>query len=167
MTEERFKTPIAKKIEQKLEIHGDVRIDNYYWLNDKENPDVIAYLNDENNYFEQQTKHTKDFQKQLFDEMKERIKEDDESVPYKKNNYFYITRFEKGNQYPIFSRKFKSLTNREEVLFNVNELAEGHPYYKLTGLSVSPNNNLVAYGVDTLSRRQYTLNFKNLSTGKN
>ena len=167
MTKKRFETPKAKKIENRLEIHGDVRVDNYYWLNEKENPDVISYLNDENSYFEEKTKHTKDFQKELFDEMKARIKEDDESVPYKKNDYFYITRFEKGRQYPIYSRKFKSLKSQEEILFNVNQLAKGYAYYKLTGLSVSPNNNLVAYGIDTVSRRQYTLNFKDLSTGKN
>lgn len=166
MTEERVNTPVATKIAKKLEIHGDVRIDNYYWLNEKENPEVLSYLNNENSYFEEKTRHTNEFQSDLFEEMKSRIKEDDESVPYKKNDYFYITRFEKGNQYPIFSRKFKSLKSQEEVLFNVNHLAEGHAYYKLTGLSVSPNNNLVAYGVDIVSRRQYTLHFKNLETGE-
>lgn len=166
MTEERVNTPVATKIAKKLEIHGDVRIDNYYWLNEKENPEVLTYLNQENSYFEEKTRHTEGFQHELFDEMKSRIKEDDESVPYKKNDYFYITRFEKGHQYPIFSRKFKSLKSQEEVLFNVNQLAEGHAYYKLTGLSVSPDNSLVAYGVDTVSRRQYTLHFKNLETGE-
>ncbi len=166
MIEERGKRPLAAKKEKKLEIHGDVRIDNYYWLNEKENPEVISYLNKENAYFEEKTKHTDGFQNALFDEMKARIKEDDESVPYKKNDYFYITRFEKGRQYPIFSRKFKSLNGQEEVLFNVNQLAEGHSYYKLTGLSVSPNNNLVAYGIDIVSRREYTLHFKDLISGE-
>lgn len=166
MIEERGKRPLAAKKEKKLEIHGDVRIDNYYWLNEKENPEVISHLNKENAYFEEKTKHTDGFQNALFDEMKARIKEDDESVPYKKNDYFYITRFEKGRQYPIFSRKFKSLNGQEEVLFNVNQLAEGHSYYKLTGLSVSPNNNLVAYGIDIVSRREYTLHFKDLISGE-
>jgi len=162
----KIEPPIAEKIEKKLEIHEDVRIDNYYWLNEKENPKVIDHLKAENRYFEEKTKHTKEFQKELFLEMKSRIKEDDESVPYKKNNYFYITRFKKGQQYPIFSRKFKSLENEEEILFDANKLAEGHNYFRLTGLSVSPSNELVSFGIDTVSRRQYVLQFKNLKTGE-
>lgn len=158
--------PKAEKIEKKLEIHGDVRIDNYYWLNDKENPKVIDYLNAENSYFDEKTAHTNEFQDELFKEMKARIKEDDESVPYKKNNYFYITKFKIGDQYPIYSRKFKSLEAKEEILFDVNKLAEGHSYFQLGGLSVSPNNRLVVYGTDTVSRRQYILQFKNLETGE-
>jgi len=166
MTENIIKTPKAEKIEKKLEIHGDLRIDNYYWLNDKENPKVIDYLNAENAYYEAKTGHTKQFQEDLFQEMKSRIKEDDESVPYKKNNYYYITRFEKGQQYPIYARKKNTLEAKEEIMFDVNKLAENHNYYKLSGLSISPNNKLVSFGVDTVSRRQYTLQFKNLITGE-
>lgn len=162
----KLESPIAEKISKKLEIHGDERIDNYYWLNEKENPKVIDYLNAENSYFDKITAHTKELQKELFEEMKGRIKEDDESVPYKKNNYFYITRFKKGQQYPIYSRKFQSLEAKEEILFDVNNLAEGHNYFQLGGLSVSPNNKLVAFGTDAVSRRQYTLQFKNLETGE-
>ena len=158
--------PKAEKIEKKLEIHGEERIDNYYWLNEKENPKVIDYLNAENAYFDELTAHTKEFQEELFQEMKARIKEDDESVPYKKNDYFYITSFKKGDQYPVYSRKFQSLDAREEILFDVNELAKGHNYFQLGGLSVSPNNKLVAFGTDAVSRRQYTLQFKNLETGE-
>jgi oligopeptidase B len=158
--------PKAKKIAKNLEIHGDIRIDNYYWLNDRENPKVIDYLNAENAYYEDKTAHTKQFQEDLFQEMKSRIKEDDESVPYKRKNYYYITRFEKGSQYPIFSRKKESLDAKEQIMFNVNELGKGFYYYKLSGLSVSPNNELVAFGVDTVGRRQYTLQFKNLQTGE-
>jgi oligopeptidase B len=158
--------PKAEKIERKLEIHGDIRIDNYYWLNEKENPKVLDYLNTENAYYDAKTAHTKQFQEDLFLEMKSRIKEDDESVPYKKNNYYYITRFKKGKQYPIYSRKKETLEAKEEIMFDVNKLAEGHNYYKLSGLSISPNNELVSFGVDTVSRRQYTLQFKNLKTGK-
>lgn len=157
--------PKAEKIEKKLEIHGDVRIDNYYWLNERENPKVIDYLNAENAYYDTITSHTKAFQKSLFDELKSRIKEDDESVPYFKNGYFYITRFEKGNQYPIYSRKKGDLKASEEILFNVNEMATGFDYYKLGGLSVSPNNKIAAFGVDKVSRRQYDIQFKNLATG--
>lgn len=158
--------PKAEKIEKKLEMHGDVRIDNYYWLNEKENPKVIDYLNTENAYFDEMTAHTNKLQNDLFAEMKARIKEDDESVPYKKNNYFYITKFNKGEQYPIYSRKFQNLEAKEEILFDVNKLAEGHNYFQLGGLSVSPNNKLVAFGTDTVSRRQYILQFKNLETGE-
>jgi len=161
-----IKVPKAEEIEKKLEIHNDVRIDNYYWLNDKENPKVIAYLNEENAYYDAKTAHTKQFQDNLFQEMKSRIKEDDESVPYKKNNYYYITRFEIGSQYPIYARKNGSLKAKEEILFDVNKLAQGYNYFKLSGLSVSPNNNLVSFGIDTVSRRIYTLQFKNLTTGE-
>lgn len=162
----KLESPVAEKIEKRLKIHDDVRIDNYYWLNEKENPKVIDYLNAENNYFEEKTRHIKGLQEDLFQEMKARIKEDDESVPYKKNSYFYITRFKKGQQYPIFSRKYKSLENEEEILFDVNKLAEGHNFFQLVGLSVSPNNKLVSFGVDTVSRRQYAIQFKNLETGE-
>ena len=158
--------PEAKKIAKKLEIHGDVRIDNYYWLNDRENPEVIDYLNTENAYYEAKTAHTKQFQEDLFQEMKSRIKEDDESVPYKKNSYYYITRFEKGSQYPIYFRKKESLEAQEQILFDVNELGEGFSYFKLSGLSISRNNELAVFGVDTVGRRQYTLQFKNLETGE-
>ena len=158
--------PEAKKIAKKLEIHGDVRIDNYYWLNDRENPEVIDYLNSENAYYEAKTAHTKQFQEDLFLEMKSRIKEDDESVPYKKNNYYYITRFEKGSQYPIYSRKKENLESQEQILFDVNELGKGFSYFKLSGLSISRNNELAVFGVDAVGRRQYTLQFKNLETGE-
>ena len=160
-----IKPPTAEKIEKHLEIHGDVRVDNYYWLNDRENEEVIDYLERENDYYDKKTAHTKDFQEDLFEEMKSRIKEDDESVPYKFNGFYYITRFEKGKDYPIYTRKKDSLEAEEEILFNVNEMAEGHSYYSLTGLSVSPDNKLVSFGVDTVSRRKYTLYVKNLESG--
>ncbi len=111
----KLKAPITVKIPKKLEIHGDVRIDNYYWLNDKEDPKVMAYLNAENNHYDAITAHTKKFQEDLFLEMKSRIKEDDESVPYKKNNYYYITRFEKGKQYPIYARKKKHWRQKKKL----------------------------------------------------
>ncbi len=157
--------PKAEKIAKELKIHDDVRIDNYYWLNERENPKVIDFLNAENNYYEDQTAHTKDFQKNLFEELKGRIKEDDESVPYKRNGYYYITRYETGKQYPIHTRKKGDLKAEEEIIFDVNKMAEGHDYYALAGLNVSENNLLVAFAVDTISRRQYDLQFKNLETG--
>ncbi len=158
--------PKAKKIAEKLEIHGDIRIDNYYWMNNRENPDVIDYLKQENDYNDNMTSHTRAFQEKLFEEMKSRIKEDDESVPYKLNGYWYLTRFETGKDYPVYSRKKETLDAPEEVLFNVNEMAEGYDYYSLGGLNVSPDNKLVAFGTDTVSRRKYTIRVKNLETGE-
>ena len=166
MSETLMQIPVAKIIPHSLEKHGDVRTDNYYWLNQRENPEVIAYLNQENEYYHQSTAHTKDFQKDLFEEMKARIKEDDESVPYFYNGYYYITRFEKGKDYPIHSRKKGSLDAKEEILFDCNDLAEGFSYFNLAGLSISDDNIWASFGVDTVSRRQYTIQIKNLITGE-
>lgn len=165
MKHTKINPPIAHKIPKKLIIHNDIRIDDYYWMNERENPEVTNYLNAENEYFDKMTEHTNKLQEDLFEEMKSRIKEDDESVPYKKNGYYYSTRFEIGDQYPIYSRRKKSLEAQEEILFNVNEMAKGFDFYSLKGLSVSPNNKLAVFGVDTVSRRQYTLQFKDLETG--
>jgi oligopeptidase B len=158
--------PKAQKIPKNLEIHGDSRVDNYYWLNDRDNEEVIDYLERENDYYNKMTANTKDFQTDLFEEMKGRIKEDDESVPYLLNGYYYITRYEKGKGYPIYTRKKGSLDAAEEILFNVNEMAEGHSYFNLNGINVSEDNRLVSFGVDTLSRRKYTIYIKNLETGE-
>ncbi|PIE99419.1 MAG: oligopeptidase B, partial [Polaribacter sp.] len=172
-----IKVPVAEKQPKKLEKHGDIREDNYFWMRltdeqknaknkDEQTQKVYDYLNAENDYYEKMTAETKKFQEQLFEEMKGRIKEDDQSVPYKKDGYFYITRFEKGQQYPIFSRKKETLEAREEIMFNVNDEAKGHEYFQLGGLNVSPNNKMVAFGVDTVSRRQYIIQIKNLETNK-
>src|SRR5690554_2146925 len=158
--------PKAQKIEKHLEIHGDVRIDPYYWLNEREHEEVIDYLERENDYFEKMTAHTKDFQQSLFEEMKARIKEDDSSVPYFYNGYYYITRYEKGKDYPIFTRKKERLDAEEEILFDCNVMAMGHDYFHLNGISVSPDNTKVAFGIDTVGRRLYTLQIKDLKTGK-
>lgn len=161
-----MQAPKAKKIEKKLEMHGDVRIDNYYWLNDREDKEVIKYLKEENAYTKSQLSDTEAFQKSLFEEMKSRIKEDDASVPYKYNGYWYSTRYEKGGEYPIHSRRKESLDAKEEILFNVNEMAKGHNYYNLNGLNISENNELAAFGQDVVSRRIYTIQIKDLKTGK-
>ncbi|WP_418511749.1 S9 family peptidase [Corallibacter sp.] len=158
--------PVAKKIPHELKIHNDVRVDNYFWLNDRENPDVIAYLQAENAYTKDVMTHTEDFQKSLFEEMKARIKEDDSSVPYKLNGYWYMTRFEKGKDYPIYTRKKESLDAEEEVLFDCNEMAKAHAYFKLGGISVSPDNTMAAFSTDIVSRRQYSIQIKNLVTGE-
>ncbi len=161
-----MKAPSAAQIPVTLEKHGDARIDPYFWLNDRENPEVIAYLNEENAYYQEQTKHTQPLQEALFLEMKSRIKEDDASVPYFYNGYYYLTRFELGGDYPIYARKKGSLDAPEEILFNCNEMAKGFTYFNLNGLTISPDNQWVAFSVDTIGRRIYTLQIKNLVTGE-
>ena len=158
--------PVAKIVPKTLEKHGDKRIDNYYWLNERENPEVIDYLNKENEYYQKSTAHTKQFQDELFLEMKSRIKEDDSSVPYLYNGYYYITRYETGKDYPIYSRKKGSLDAKEEIMFDCNEMAKGQSYFNLSGISISEDNKWVAYGIDLVSRRQYTIQIKNLETGE-
>lgn len=177
MIKSKVLAPIAKKIPHIFENHGDQRIDDYHWMRlsdaqkEAETPDaqtqeVLQYLNSENEFFESEMEHTNDFQNAVFEEMKGRIKEDDSSVPYKKNGYFYITKYEQGKQYPIYTRKKASLEADEEILFDVNQMAEGFDYYTLGGLSVSPDNTKIVYGVDTVSRRQYNLYIKDLLTGE-
>ncbi|MFY0645045.1 MAG: S9 family peptidase [Bacteroidia bacterium] len=161
-----MQAPKAKKIPKELLIHGDLRIDNYYWLNDRENTDVIDYLNSENDYTKEQLKHTENFQDELYNEIIGRIKKDDTSVPYFKNGYWYYSKYEKGDEHPIFCRKKASLDNEEEIFLNVNELAKEHAYYHVAGMSVSPDNQWLAFGEDTVSRRIYTIRLKNLKTGE-
>jgi oligopeptidase B len=163
---ENIKPPVAKVIPTLLEKFGDVRVDNYFWLKDRENPEVIDYLNKENEYYQKMTAHTQEFQKDLFEEMKARIKEDDESVPYLYNGYYYITRFEIGKDYPIYARKKESLSAKEEIMLDCNELAKGQKYFNLSGLSISNDNQLATYAVDLVGRRIYTLQVKNLITGE-
>ncbi|AXB57256.1 S9 family peptidase [Flavobacterium fluviale] len=158
--------PKAKIIPKTLKKHKESRIDNYFWLNDRENSEVIDYLNQENSYYESMTSHTQKLKESLFEEMKARIKEDDSSVPYFYNGYFYVTRFETGQDYPIFARKKGSLSAEEEILFNCNEMAKGHAYFKLGGLSISPDNKFASFGVDIIGRRIYTIQIKNLETGE-
>ncbi|WP_170137029.1 S9 family peptidase [Tenacibaculum gallaicum] len=172
-----IKAPVAEKQPTTLEKHGDIRTDDYFWMRltdaqknteakDEQTQKVYDYLNAENAYYDEMTKETKEFQEELFQEMKGRIKEDDESVPYKKDGYFYITRYEKGQQYPIYSRKKETLEAEEQIMFNVNKEAKGYDYFQLGGLSVSPDNKMVAFATDTVSRRQYFIRIKNLETGK-
>ena len=163
---DKLQPPVAKIVPKTLEKHGDKRIDNYYWLNERENPEVIDYLNKENEFYQKSTAHTKQFQDDLFLEMKGRIKEDDSSVPYLYNGYYYITRFETGKDYPIYSRKKGSLDAKEEILFDCNEMAKGQSYFSLGGLNISEDNKWAAFGVDLVSRRQYTIQIKNLETGE-
>ncbi|MBW3519340.1 S9 family peptidase [Flavobacterium sp. NKUCC04_CG] len=158
--------PIAPIIPINLEKHQQLRVDNYYWMNQRDDAQVIDYLNQENEYYQKMTEHTTDLQKSLFDEIKARIKEDDSSVPYLYNGYFYITRFEKGQDYPIYSRKKQNLEAEEEILFDCNALAVGHSYFNLRGINISDDNLWAAFAVDTVSRREYTIQIKNLQTGE-
>ena len=158
--------PVAAiKAKQLVSPHG-TRTDNYYWLNEPENQQVIDYLTAENAYFDQQMAPVKALEEQLFQEMKGRIKETDESVPYRDNGYYYYSRYEAGGEYPLYCRKQGSLDAPEEILLNGNELGQGHAYFAIGGLAVSDHNELLAYSTDTVSRRLYTVRFKNLKTGE-
>ena len=158
--------PVAKKIPHRLEKHGDTRVDDYYWLNDRENPEVIEYLNQENAYREFVMEGTKGLQQKLYDEMVGRIKKDDSSVPYQLDGWWYYTRYEGDKEYPIYCRKKESLSAPEEIMLDVNVMAEGHSYYQVGGVSVRPDKKMIAFGVDTLSRRIFTIHFKDLETGE-
>jgi oligopeptidase B len=163
--------PVAEKIPKDVGMHGDKRIDNYYWMNDyfRKGPlsdKVVEYLKQENEYTDTSLADIKDLRDTLFNEMKARIKENDQSVPVFKNGYYYYNRYEEGKQYAINCRKKGSLDAAEEILLDQNEMAEGHPYFHAEAFAVSPDNKLLAYAVDTLSRRQYTIHVKNIETGK-
>ncbi len=157
--------PVANKIPHILSMHGEERIDNYYWMNDRENPAVIAYLEAENAYTDQALQSTEQLQKELYKEMTGRLVEDDSSAPYLKKGYYYYSRFEKSREYPIYCRK-KSLEAEEEIILDVNFMAEGYDYFQVSGLNISPDGRLLAFGVDTLGRRKYTIKIKNLETGE-
>ncbi len=161
-----MKAPIAPKKPELLEIHGHQRNDQFYWMKDRENPVVIEYLNAENEYLKTALKSTDEFQNQLFEEMKGRIKEDDQSVPYFKSGYFWYSRHETGGEYPIYCRKKESLEAAEEIILDVNQLAEGKSYYQVGGTSTTPDQKILAFASDEVGRRIYTIHFKNLETGE-
>lgn len=169
--------PDAEKIPKELVSHGDVRVDNYYWMKltdeqkNAERPDeqtlkVIAYLDEENEYLNAVMAHTDQLQAVLYDEITGRIKQEDESAPYFKKGYWYYTRFEEGREYPVYCRKKGSMEAEEQVMLNVNEYGDVHEFVSVGGLSVSPNNRYLAYGLDTVSRRIYTIMVKDLDTGE-
>lgn len=161
-----IEAPRVAQIPKELTIHGHTRVDKYYWLRERENPEVISYLEAENKYKEQVMSHLKDLQEELFQEIKGRIKEKDESVPQFDNGYWYYHRYDVGQEYPVWCRKKGTLEAPEEIMLNVNDLAEKYSYYNATGLKVSPDNKLLAFAEDTLSRRIYTIRIKNLETGE-
>ncbi len=157
--------PRAKKEEKKLEIHQDLRIDPYYWLNDRESQETLDYLNAENSYRELEMSHLKGFEEDLFKELKGRIKEDDSSVPYFKNDFWYYVRYDQGKDYPIYCRREGSMEAQEQIMLDVNVLAQDEEYFQIGGMSVSPDRNRLAYGYDNQSRRIYRIRIRNLEDG--
>lgn len=162
----KIKSPVATIKPHEMKIHGDTRTDNYFWMNERDSPEVLKYLEEENAFTKEKMAHTETFQKSLFEEMKGRIKESDESVPYKENGYFYITRYEEGKEYPIYTRKKGSLDADEEVLIDANKLAEGLDFFQVASTECSGNNSILAYAFDDESRRLWKVHFKNLLTGE-
>ncbi|MEQ9049004.1 MAG: oligopeptidase B, partial [Marinoscillum sp.] len=169
--------PIAEKQPYELTGHGDVRVDNYYWMRlsdeqklaaepDEQTQKVLDYLGGENKYTSEALKSTETLQETLYQEMVGRISQNDESVPYLSHGYYYYSRYEEGMEYPIYCRKKGSLSSKEQVILDVNQLAEGQEFYNVAGLRVSPDNKLLAFGEDTLSRRIYTIRILNLETGQ-
>jgi len=158
--------PIVEKRPVTLEIHDDKRVDDYFWLRERENPEVIAYLEAENAHTEQALGPLKGLRNVLFDEMKSRIQQDEETAPYKRGDYFYYVRYVEGNEYPVYARKKGSLESEEQVILDVNKLAGDADYFSVRGLEVSPDDRIAAYGVDTAGRRFYTLYFLDIETGE-
>ena len=161
-----LKPPMAKKVPKSVTMFGDTRVDNYGWIREKSNPEVIAYLNAENDYANAMMKKTEPLQKKLYEEMLSHIKQTDVNVPYRKGDYFYYSRTEEGKQYPIYARK-KSLDGAEEITLDLNKLAEGQKFMALGAYVVSDDGKLLAYTTDNTGYRQYSLHVKNLSTGEN
>ncbi|MCI0605403.1 S9 family peptidase [bacterium] len=161
-----FPAPLAATKPKAASIHGEQRVDPYYWLREKENPDVLNYLKSENAYADQILAHTKPLQEKLYNEMLSRIKETDLSVPFRYGDYFYYSRTEKGKQYPIHCRKKGSLEATEQVVLDLNVLAEGKTFMSLGAYEVSDDGNLLAFSTDSTGFRVYNLQIKDLSTGK-
>ncbi|HPF70440.1 MAG TPA: S9 family peptidase, partial [Candidatus Krumholzibacteria bacterium] len=157
--------PVAKKIPHELVAHGDVRVDDYYWLNERDNPEVLAYLEAENAYTDAMTRKLDGLRAALFEEMKGRIKEDDASAPYFEKGFWYYTRYVEGGEYPLNCRRQGAMDAPEQVMFDGNALALGHRYFALRGVEVSPDTRLAVCGIDTVGRRFYTLKVRDLATG--
>ena len=158
------KPPQAEKIPKELTIHNHTRIDKYYWLKERDNPKISEYLNAENEYTKFILKPTEMLQKQLYQEMVNRIQQEDMSAPYKKNGYYYYRRYEKEKEYPIYCRRKNSMYSKEEILLDVNKMANGYNYYHVTGIFISKNNKLAAFGADNVGRRKYTIYIKDIKS---
>jgi oligopeptidase B len=162
---QQFTPPDVRQKPHITVIHGDTLNDPYSWLNQRENPEVLDYLRAENEYADSQLAHTKDLQAMLFEEMKGRIKEDDRDVPYFSKGYWYYSRVQKGQDYSLYCRRKESMEAPEEIMLDANRYAEGHGFFSVTGLKVSPDNRYLMFFMDTVGRRQYTLCVKDLGTG--
>jgi oligopeptidase B len=161
--------PVARREPHELETHGHVRVDDYYWLRDRESPGVIGYLEAENAYTDAALAHTEALQEELYEEIVARIPQKDESAPVFDSGYWYFSRYEEGEDYPVYLRRPGTPdgpSGPEEVMLDGPEMAEGHEFFSVAGLSVSPDNRVLAYGLDTVGRRKYTVRFKDLSTGE-
>jgi oligopeptidase B len=158
--------PAAAKKPTELEIHGDVRVDEYYWLRERENPEVIQYLEQENAYTDSILGEHADFEERLIEEMKSRIAQVDQSAPVQHGDYFYYRRYEEGKEHPIYCRRKGSMDTEEEVLLDVNIGAEGHAFYSVRGFKVSPDHKTFGYAVDTVGRRFYDIHFVDIESGK-
>lgn len=162
-----MKPPVAKKIPHKVYAPFEEREDPYYWMNQRQDPEVLAHLEAENRYAQSVLCPTKQLQSELFEEMKARYRKDDDSLPYFFNGYWYIVRYEKGKEYPVFLRKKESLSAREELLLDANALAQGHSYLDVGSIAVSEDNRLLSYSFDTVGMRNFTVHFRDLETGQN
>lgn len=158
--------PVAEPRPHTLSIHGHDRVDEYFWLREREDPEVIRYLEAENEYTEEVMGHTAGLRDTLFQEIRGRIDQSDSSVPVRDGGYLYYTRYEEGKQYPIFARRQGSMDAPEQVLIDANEMAAGHGYFAVGARAVSPDGNLLAFSVDTVGRRFYNLRFRDLRTGE-
>ncbi|MFA0231321.1 oligopeptidase B, partial [Vibrio sp. 10N.261.45.A7] len=165
---QQIQAPVAKKVPHAMTIHGDTRIDDYYWMRDdaRQDPEILQQLEQENQYADTVLKHTEASQKQLFEEIKGRIAKDDDSVPVRKGSYYYSNKVTGDNEYPVHLREKNFLGTDKQVILDVNELAKEHEFFSIGGLTVSPDENLLAYGEDTLSRRIYTIKIKDLTSGE-
>jgi len=176
-TTESIEPPDADQIPKELVSHGDTRVDNYYWMKltdeqknaedpDEQTQNVVSYLEQENEYLENMLAHTEELQETLYQEIVGRIKQTDESVPYFRNGYWYYRRYEEGKEYPIWCRKKGDMQADEEIMLNVNDYGDQYEFVSVNGLRVSPNNRYLSYGLDTISRRLYTILVKDLETGE-
>lgn len=164
-TTSNIKPPVAKQIEHRLEKFGDIRNDEYYWLKERKNPKVIQYLKDENSYLKKSLPSVFKLQQTIFKEMKSRLKDEDSTFPVKDGDYYYYSRFDKGSEYPVFIRKKDLHSKQEEIVFDINQLSKGHDYYS-AHYNMSPDGHIAALTIDTVGRRFYTLQFKDMLTGK-
>ena len=160
------KPPATKKVPRVFTEHGNTRTDDYFWLSDPKDSAVVDHLKEENAYTVAYMKQTEDLQKKIYDELVARIDQQASTLPYKRNGYWYYTRYEEGKQYPFYCRKKNDLNSAEEVFLDVPALSAGHQIFFVRGWSVARNNNLIATGVDTTGGRRSTLTIKDLTTGK-